>query len=114
MTSPLAPPSFSAGMDALTIGYLVGDAEKSCVGISDQPNKAYSSDGAIKWPAGIEARTDPVRLLDENGRVIARAGDIVHLRGGSGPADLSPQAPCTERPRFIVNEIIKVIPADEH
>lgn len=36
----------------------------------------------IVWPHGYTARTDPLRVIDENGQVVARVGDRVRLGGG--------------------------------
>jgi hypothetical protein len=39
----------------------------------------------ILWPYGYTARSNPLRVLDESGRVLARVGDQVNLGGGEVP-----------------------------
>jgi hypothetical protein len=50
---------------------------------------AWLGDGAIvyRWPAGYRVRFNPTELLDRDGRVVARQGDLVSF-GGGGPAAL--------------------------
>jgi hypothetical protein len=42
------------------------------------------------WPAGYSARANPLRIIDDRGRVLIRAGDnsqAAGLGGGLGPDD---------------------------
>lgn len=99
----------SAGMEALLVGRLVVDPTTGCVGIAAEPAGA-SPAMLVQWPPDIEPRTDPVRLLDDKGTVIAREGDLLHLAGGS-PASDAPPHPCGAEgraPDFIVNKIESV------
>jgi hypothetical protein len=44
-----------------------------------------SSDGRLvllMWPAGFAARFDPLEVLDADGRVVARGGELVFVGGG--------------------------------
>jgi hypothetical protein len=97
------------GMQALVVGHLVADPETGCVGLTETPEVKDPWGTPVKWPEGIQARTDPVRLIGPDGTVIAREGDVVHVVGGSTSANASPEPPCTERP-FIAHEIEKVEP----
>jgi hypothetical protein len=106
----LLPPEFEAEMQALVIGHLVGDPETGCVGLIDSLENKESWGSPVKWPPGIQARTDPIRLIGPDGTVIARHGDIVHVGGGSTHAEALPIPPCTERPSFIAHRIVKVEP----
>jgi hypothetical protein len=36
----------------------------------------------IMWPRGFRARFDPLELLDEHGKVVARGGEVLTVGGG--------------------------------
>lgn len=95
----------------LIVGHLVGNPDTGCVGVTVEPHTAYPQDAGVHWPEGIQPRVDPVRLMDQQGKVIAREGDLLHL-GGHVTEHLSPQPPCRNRPSFVVKEIMQVVPAD--
>lgn len=48
----------------------------------------------ISWPSGYTARSDPPRILDEQGKVVAQAGQVVVMGGGGVPLDSSDQTGC--------------------
>ena len=61
-----------AGMDALGTFTVRFDAEQRCV---------YGEAGAERigliWPFGYYATSDPLRVLDNDGRLVAREGDLI-------------------------------------
>lgn len=44
------------------------------------------------WPPGYRARLDPLEILDPDGQIVAREGDLLVVGGGIVPVD---PAPCT-------------------
>lgn len=69
-----------AGMQALGTFTVRFDAEQRCV---------YGEAGAERigliWPFGYYATSDPLRVLDNDGRLVAREGDLIESGGGGGP-----------------------------
>jgi len=60
---------------------------------------------AVIWPAGYQARTEPLRVLDDKGHLVGRVGERVTLGGGEIPmtpamlAELPPSTrPCFRLP----------------
>ncbi len=45
----------------------------------------------IVWPHGYHAAANPLRVIDNNGQVVARVGDVITLNGGTAPRDSTPQ-----------------------
>ena len=75
----MAQPSGSPCMSSLIHGVLVADVE-SGVGL----NEGSGPPRQIVWPYGYTAvGPDPVIVLDETGRQVARVGDKVSIGGGS-------------------------------
>ena len=76
------------GFTALFVGTLAGDEEAGCVWLlpEQQGEKDYDPVRvAVVWPAGFSARTNPLRLYDAKGRLVAREGKL-RLGGGYGSA----------------------------
>jgi hypothetical protein len=48
---------------------------------------------ALLWPPGYRARLDPLEILDQDGEVVAREGDMLVVGGGAIPVD--PALPCS-------------------
>ena len=77
------------GMGALFVGTFEGDAESGCVWLlpEQQDRKSYDPVRvAVVWPAGFSARTNPLRLYDAEGQLVATEGDPLRLGGGFVPA----------------------------
>ena len=78
-----------SGMRALFVGTFVGDEETGCVWLLPEQQDAKDYDPvrvAVVWPAGFSARTNPLRLYDAKGRLVAREGEPLRLGGGLVPA----------------------------
>jgi hypothetical protein len=101
---------YEVQMDGLGTGYLAGDPHTGCVGTTQTLDVREPTVSPVKWPPGVQARTDPVRLIGPDGAVIAHEGDWVTLGGGSPLAEIPPVPPCTQRPMFIAHEIVSVEP----
>ena len=41
----------------------------------------------VRWPVGFVARFDPLEVVDRDGNVMAREGDVIQVAGGAGTAD---------------------------
>jgi hypothetical protein len=71
-----------AGMDALGTFTIRFDARRRCV---------YGDAGAERvgliWPFGYYAMSDPLRVFDNDGRLVAREGDLIESGGGGGPRE---------------------------
>lgn len=107
----VSPPSSTPGtatMNALIIGTLSHDPKTGCVWLL--PEQDPDAPVVVRWPADIQVRTDPVRLVDKNNTVIADEGDRLELGGGAGAGDEPRDPGCPDGPIVIVHEIIKVIP----
>ncbi len=75
--------STDAGPEALATGVLRGDGAlgaQGCVWVEMPGSEERIS---VLWPKGYRARFDPLELLDGDGRVIARDGDLLELTGGA-------------------------------
>lgn len=72
----------AAGMDALGTFVIRFDPEQRCI---------YGEFGSERigliWPFGYYATSDPVQVLDADGRPVARPGDRVESGGGQGPRE---------------------------
>ncbi len=78
------------GMLAEIKGVLEADAENNCVWL--RVPEPYDDTGdtklSIVWPAGYTARTDPIRIYEANGELVATEGDEIRMGGGiGGPGD---------------------------
>lgn len=97
-----------AKMGALIIGTLSHDPTTGCIWLL--PEQDPDTPVVVSWPAGIEARTDPVRLVDKDNTVVANEGDRLELGGGAGAGDEPRDPGCPDGPIVIAHEIIKVVP----
>ena len=79
-------------MNALITGRLSGRTDpqhaRACLWIAEGQDRAV-----LLWPSGYWAENNPLRILNQSGKVIGRVGDQVSLGGGfaeinSGNADL--------------------------
>lgn len=61
----------------------------ACFWLGDDPSRV------IVWPHGFSAKSNPLRLLDAKGRLVARVGDQVKLSGGQVPAGNLKVAGCS-------------------
>ncbi|GGM17330.1 hypothetical protein [Nakamurella endophytica] len=64
----------------------------------------------VLWPRGFTARqplSGPAEVVDPDGEVAARVGDIISTGGGYAPA--APQPPCTNDRPWHINSAITVI-----
>lgn len=43
------------------------------------------------WPPGYRARLDPLEILDPDGQIVAREGDLLVVGGGIVPVDPAPR-----------------------
>lgn len=109
--SGVSPPSSTPGtatMNALIVGTLSHDPKTGCVWLL--PEQDPDTPAVVRWPADIQVRTDPVRLVDKNNTVIADEGDRLELGGGAGTGDEPRDPGCPDGPIVIVHQIIKVVP----
>lgn len=93
----LATPRALAGRSyALpTDGWKPGDREMEALG-GGEFHAVLTPDGACAWlgsgtssylwPAGYRVRFDPTRLINAEGRVVAKEGDMLQFGGGYAPA----------------------------
>ena len=83
-----AMPHGRVGMLAALGGRLEGQANHdgtACFWVASEQDRTY-----LIWPAGYSARANPLRIIDDRGRVLIRASDnsqAAPLGGGLGPYD---------------------------
>jgi hypothetical protein len=58
-----------------------------CVWLTDRGDTT-----ALLWPPGYRARLHPLEILDPDGNLVARTGDLLEVGGGHVPVD--PTQPC--------------------
>jgi hypothetical protein len=71
------------------------------------------SDGellATMWPGEYRARLEPLVVLDEEKRVVARGGEQLHVVGGYLPSDDS-RAIGNDRGVFFVSQVLEAPPS---
>jgi hypothetical protein len=94
------------GMTALGRFTVRFDAEQRCV---------YGEFGSERvgliWPFGYYATSDPLRVFDHEGRLVAREGDVLESGGGHVPRE-GPQV-CTTSDVWIMNGPTKVGPSED-
>ena len=56
-----------------------------CVWLTDRGESE-----AVLWPPGYRARLDPLEILDPDGQIVAREGDMLVVSGGTVPVDPAP------------------------
>lgn len=71
-----------AGMTALGIFTLRFDEQQGCVYGEFGPDRV-----GLIWPFGYYAESDPLRVYDRDGRLVAREGDRLQSGGGQVPRD---------------------------
>jgi hypothetical protein len=90
---------------ALVRGTLRGGDERGtfCVWLAGRGRRS-----AIIWPAGYHARLHPFELLDAQGVVVAKGGDLISAGGGEAP--VQPGRPCMlgQRSAFYVMSSVSV------
>jgi hypothetical protein len=76
-------------MTALASGTLEGGMVRGtfCVWLVGEGGQS-----AIVWPAGYHARVHPLELLNSQGAVVARGGDLITFAGGEG--SVNPRQAC--------------------
>jgi hypothetical protein len=76
-------------MLALTIGTLDSGTYRGtwCVWLT---GRSGSGRFPIVWPAGFRAKRHPLELLNPQGRVVARGGELIKLGGGLAPVRHQP------------------------
>jgi hypothetical protein len=72
-------------MDALLRGPLNSDGQCFWIG------KGSIHATVVIWPYGYRAATNPLRIIDNNGHVFARVGQVVSVGGGGVPTNLTPK-----------------------
>jgi len=83
------PTRAGGGMEALGTFEVMFDAELRCVYFSADPDEpAGEARTAPIWPFGYTAESNPLRIFDQDGQLIAREGDVIQTGGGHvGPPD---------------------------
>jgi hypothetical protein len=80
-------PGLLAGMTGILNGGPIGAKAEYCVWIESGGTRT-----PVIWPHGYTARLDPLEVINANGVVVARAGDMIRVAGGAFTAD--PALPC--------------------
>jgi hypothetical protein len=77
------PNRASGGMDALGAFEIAFDKERRCVYFTeDEPGADGSARIVPVWPFGYTAESDPLRIYDHNGELVAEEGDTIQMGGG--------------------------------
>lgn len=74
--------SSEAGPEALRTGVLRGDEALGAQGCLWVEVPGSEEPVSVLWPEGYQARFNPLELLNGDGQVIARGGDLIELTGG--------------------------------
>jgi hypothetical protein len=110
-TTPTSPP-VDAGMQALIVSRLGGDLETGCLWLEDgEPGNVQRT--SVRWGIpGVTVQRDPLGLMDQSRRLLARPGDRLRMAGGAGDPLTTPTQPhCRVSDNVVlINEIIEVIP----
>jgi hypothetical protein len=61
----------------------IGDSGAACMWLETRDPSNTNLARSLRWPDGYALHSDPWRILDERGRIVARTGDIVHLGGAT-------------------------------
>ena len=73
----------AGGMEALGTFEVAFDKELHCVYF---PGDEFSADGSSRivpvWPFGYTAESNPLRIYDQAGELIAQEGDVIQMGGG--------------------------------
>ena len=96
----------TVGMEALGVFTLRYDRRAGCV---------YGEFGqdrtGLLWPFGYYAESDPLRVYDEAGRLVAQEGDV--LESGGGQVDRDGGEVCGTRDVWVMNGAPKVVGPSE-
>jgi hypothetical protein len=76
--------SFAARSGGRLTGGVAADGTY-CVWLTDRGEPQ-----AVLWPPGYRARLDPLEILDPDGQIVAREGDMLVVSGGTVPVDPAP------------------------
>ena len=77
-------PAFAARSGGRVAGGVTADGTY-CVWLTDRGELE-----AVLWPPGYWARLDPLEILDPDGQIVAREGDMLIVSGGTVPVDPAP------------------------
>jgi hypothetical protein len=83
------------GLDARLEGRLEGSADSGCVWLVPTEEGWPRARIATVWPKGFTAQWEPLRLMRDDGEVIASEGDVLVTGGGLVPT-LPPVPPLRE------------------
>lgn len=78
--------SSEAGPEALVAGVLRGDGTLGAQGCMWVEESGSEEPISVLWPEGYQGRFDPIELLDGDGQIIAREGELIELAGGDATA----------------------------
>jgi len=78
-------PAFAARSGGRVTGGVAADGTY-CVWLTDRGERE-----AVLWPPGYRARLDPLEILDPDGQIVAREGDMLIVSGGTVPVDPAPR-----------------------
>jgi len=82
------------GMEALGTFEVRFDAEPRCVYFADGGDDTDGDGRTVPiWPFGYTATSDPLQVFDQDGRLVAREGDVIQMGGGhvGPPGDDRPE-----------------------
>lgn len=82
------------GMEALGTFEVRFDAELRCVYFADGGDDTGGNGRTAPiWPFGYTATSDPLQIFDQDGRLVAREGDVIQMGGGhiGPPGDTRPE-----------------------
>ena len=74
-------PAFAARSGGRVTGGVTADGTY-CVWLTDRGEPE-----AVLWPPGYRARLGPLEILDPDGQIVAREGDMLIVSGGTVPVD---------------------------
>jgi len=83
--------AFAAQSGGRLTGGVVSDGDVADGDVADGTYCVWLTDRgrpeAVLWPPGYRARLDPLEILDQTGRVVAREGEMLAVGGGAVPVD---------------------------
>jgi len=68
----------------------------------------------VRWPAGFGARLDPLEVVDRDGQVMAREGDVIQVAGGAGTADAAVVEAIGASQVFVAHSLPVVLRSQQH
>ncbi len=99
------------GMDALGTFEVRFDAERRCVYFVDGGDDTGGDGRTVPiWPFGYTATAVPLQIFDQDGRLVAREGDVIQMGGGlvGPPSDDRPEN-CTATNVWIMSSRPEVV-----